>query len=116
MNAIEKLRDIIQENNYFDTLAGQRFVEWNDIKNIAAVISFSGRSKKQECYKLTSESDSESDALYVTHLYIDKYGETKVQLGSEDTDEIGVILHPSGIPIENFDEEILEEWVDLLTW
>ena len=114
MNTIEKLRDIIQENNYFDTLSGQRFVEWNDIKNISAIISFSGRSKKQECYRLTSESDS--DSIYVTHLYIDKYGETKVQLGSEDTDEIGGILHPSDIPIENFDENILKEWVELLTW
>ena len=114
MNTIEKLRDIILDNNYFSTLAGERFVQWNDIKNIQAVISFSGRSKKQECYRLTSESDSES--VFVTHLYIDKYGEVKVQLGSEDTDEFRVLLHPSGIPIENFDNDILEEWVDLLTF
>lgn len=114
MESIEKLRDIILDNNYFNTLAGERFVQWNDIKNIQAVISFSGRSKKQECYRLTSESDSES--VFVTHLYIDKYGEMKVQLGSEDTDEFRVLLHPSGIPIENFDESILEEWVDLLTF
>lgn len=114
MELSEKLKEIILDNNYFDTLAGQRFVEWNDIKNITAVISFSGRSKKQQCYRLTSESDS--DIIYVTHLYVDKYGNVKVQLGSEDTDDINVILHPSGIPIENFDDDILEEWVDLLTF
>jgi hypothetical protein len=113
MGYTEKIADIIQDNNYFNTIAGQRFVEWNDIKDIAAVISFSGRSKKQECYRLTSESDSES--IYVTHLYIDKYGDVKVQLGSEDTDDINMILHPSGIPLENFDDDILEEWVELLT-
>ena len=114
MDWIEKIKEIILENNYFDTLAGQRFVEWNDIKNITAVISFSGRSKNQECYKLSSESDS--DGIYVTHLYIDRYGDVKIQLGSEDTDDINVILHPRGIPIEEIDEDILQEWVDLLTW
>lgn len=114
MEFTEKLKDIILDNNYFDTLAGQRFVEWNGIKNITAVISFSGRSKKQQCYRLTSESDS--DAIYVTHLYVDRWGEVKVQLGSEDTDDFNTILHPSGIPIENFDDDILEEWVELLTF
>lgn len=113
MSLVNKIKDIILENNYFDTIAGQRFVEWNDIKDIAAVISFSGRSKNQECYMLTSEFDSES--IYVTHLYVDKYGEVKVQLGSEDTDDINIILHPSGIPLENFDDDILEEWVKLLS-
>jgi hypothetical protein len=78
------------------------------------VISFSGRYKKQQGYRVTSESDS--DIIYVTHLYVDKYGEVKVQLGSEDTDDFNVILHPSGIPIENFDDDILEEWVELLTF
>lgn len=114
MELAGKLKEIILDNNYFDTLAGQRFVEWNGIKDIAAVISFSGRSKKQQCYRLTSESDSES--IYVTHLYVDRWGEVKVQLGSEDTDDINVILHPGGIPIENFDDDILEEWVELLTF
>ena len=114
MELAEKLKDIILDNNYFDTLAGQRFVEWNDIKNITAVIPFSGRSKKRVSYKLTSESDS--DAIYVTHLYVDKYGDVKVQLGSEDTDDFNAILHPSGIPVENFDDDILEEWVKLLNW
>lgn len=114
MEFTEKLKEIILDNNYFDTLAGQRFVEWNEIKNITAVISFSGRSKKQQCYRLTSESDS--DTIYVTHLYVDKYGDVKVQLGSEDTDDFNVILHPIGIPVENFDDDILEEWVNLLTF
>ena len=114
MELAGKLKEIILDNNYFDTLAGQRFVEWNDIKNITAVIPFSGRSKKQQCYRLTSESDS--DAIYVTHLYVDRWGEVKVQLGSEDTDDFNAILHPSGIPVENFDDDILEEWVKLLNW
>lgn len=114
MNYTEKIKDIILDNNYFDTLAGQRFVEWNDIKNIVAVIAFSGRSKNRESYKLSSESDS--DAVYVTHLYIDKYGEVKAQLGSEDTDDINMILHPSGIALDHFDDDVLAEWVDLLKW
>ena len=112
MGLTEKLKDIILENNYFDTLAGQRFVEWNNIKDITAVIPFSGRSKNRESYRLTSESDSET--IYVTHLYIDKWGNVKVQIGEEDTDDFNAILHPSGIPVENFDDGILEEWVSLL--
>ena len=114
MNYTEKIKDIILDNNYFDTLPGERFKEWNDIKNIQAVISFSGRSKKQECYKLTSTSESE--VIYVTHLYVDKFGEVKVQLASEDTDDFNLILHPSNEPLENFDDDILEEWIDLLTF
>lgn len=111
---VQKIKDIILENNYFDTLAGQRFVEWNDVKNIAAVIAFSGRSRKRESYKLTS--GSESDDVYVTHLYADRFGEVKVQLCTEDTDDFNLILCPSNIPVEQFDDDILEEWVNLLTW
>lgn len=115
MNMVNKIKEIILDNNYFDTLAGQRFKEWNDIKNITAVISFSGRSKNRESYPLTLWSDSD-DVNYVTHLYIDKWGDVKVQLGDEDTDDFNAILMPSDIPIENFDDDILEEWVKLLTW
>ena len=112
MSLVNKIKDIILENNYFDILACQRFVEWNDIKDITAVIPFSGRSKNRESYRLTSDSDSET--IYVTHLYIDKWGNVKVQIGEEDTDDFNAILHPSGIPVENFDDGILEEWVSLL--
>ncbi len=111
---VQKIKDIILENNYFDTLAGQRFVEWNDVKNIVAVIAFSGRSRKRESYKLTSGSDS--DDVYVTHLYVDRFGEVKVQLCTEDTDDFNLILCPSNIPVEQFDDETLEDWVNLLTW
>ena len=114
MSLVNKIKDIILENNYFDTLAGQKFVEWNDIKNIIAVISFSGRSKKRENYKLSSDSDS--DVVYVTHLYIDGWGNVKVQLGDEDTDDFSSILIPSDEPIENFDDDTLREWIELLTW
>jgi hypothetical protein len=111
---IEQLKDIILENNYFDTLAGERFREWNGIRNIKAVIAFAGRSKKQQSYRLTSGSDS--DAIYVTHLYIDMFGEVKVQLGSEDSDDFTSILHPSDEPVDAYGEEILQEWIDLLTY
>ena len=113
MSLVNKIKDIILENNYFDTIAGQRFREWNDIKNITAVISFSGRSKNRESYPLSLCSDTD-DIVYVTHLYIDQWGNVKVQLGDEDTDDFNAILHPSGIPVENFDDGILEEWVSLL--
>lgn len=111
---IEQLKDIILENNYFDTLAGERFREWNGIRNIKAVIAFAGRSKKQQSYRLTSGSDS--DAIYVTHLYIDMYGEVKAQLWSEDNDDFSAILRPSDEPVEAYGEEILQEWIDLLTY
>ena len=111
---VEKIKDIILENNYFTTLPGDRFMEWNGIRNITAVIAFAGRSKKQESYRLSSESDSES--MYVTHLYIDQYGEVKAQISSEDDDDFELILHPSNIPVESFDDEILKEWVNLLIW
>ena len=114
MSLVNKIKDIILENNYFVTLAGQKFVEWNDIKNITAVISFSGRSKNRESYKLSSDSDS--DVVYVTHLYIDRWGNVKVQLGDEDTDDFSSILTPSDEPIENFDDDTLREWIELLTW
>ena len=114
MSLVNKIKDIILENNYFVTLAGQKFVEWNDIKNIIAVISFSGRSKK-ESYKLSSDSDSD-DIVYVTHLYIDQWGNVKVQLGDEDTDDFSSILTPSDEPIENYGGDTLREWIELLTW
>ena len=114
METIEKIKDIILDNNYFNTLAGQRFVEWNEIKDIQAVISFSGRSRNQQCYRLTASSDS--DSIFVTHLYIDRWGQVRVQLGTEDTDDMNCILHPSGEPIEAYDEETLKEWVKLLTF
>lgn len=113
MSLVNKIKDIILENNYFDTLAGQRFVEWNDIKNITAVISFSDRSKNQESYKLSSDSDS--DVVYVTHLYIDRWGDVKVQLGDEDTDDFSSILTHSDESIENYDGDTLCEWIKLLT-
>jgi hypothetical protein len=115
MNLVNKIKEIILENNYFDTLAGQRFKEWNDIKNITAVISFSGRSKNRESYPLTLWSDSD-DITYVTHLYIDKWGNVKDPLGDEDTDDFSSILMPSDEPIENYDDDILREWIELLTW
>ena len=111
---IEQLKDIILENNFFDTLAGMRFQEWNEIRSMTAVIAFAGRSKKQQSYRLTSGSDS--DAIYVTHLYIDMFGEVKVQLGSEDSDDFTAILHPSDEPVDAYGEEILQEWIDLLTY
>ena len=113
MSLVNKIKDIILENNYFVTLAGQKFVEWNDIKNIIAVISFSGRSKKRESYKLSSDSDS--DVVYVTHLYIDRWGNVKVQLGDEDTDDFSSILTPIDESIENYDGDTLCEWIKLLT-
>ena len=51
----------------------------------------------------------------MTHLYVDKYGDVKVRVESEDTDDFNVIIHPRGIPVEHFDDDILKEWVDLLT-
>lgn len=115
MEPIEKIRQIILDNNFLDTEAGQRFVEWNRINDIQAVISFSGRSKNQQCYRITASSDS--DSLYVTHLYIDRWGDIKVQLGSEDTDDFaGLLYHPSNEPITNFDPETIKEWISLLTF
>lgn len=114
MNNVEKLKEIILENNYFNTLAGERFRDWNGITNITAVISFSGRSKNQECYQLSTGSDS--DGIFVTHLYVDRFGDVKVQLGSEDTDDFSVILHPTNEPIEHFDTATINEWINLLTF
>lgn len=114
MGLVEKIKDIILENNYFDTLAGERFVEWNDIKNIVAVIAFAGRSKKHQSYRFTSGSNS--DEIYVTHLYVDRFGEVKAQLSSVDDDDFELILKPSDIPVEQFDDEVLNEWINLLTW
>ena len=111
---IEQLKDIILENDYFSTLAGQRFQEWNEIRNVTAVISVAGRSKKHKSFLLTPESDS--DALYVTHLYLDPRGQVKIQLNREDTDDFSCILKPSDEPVEAYGEETLKEWVELLTY
>ena len=107
---IEKIKDLILENNYFDTLAGQRFRDWNDLKDISAVISFSGRSRKGECFRIPESG------LYVTHLYIDRNGDVMVQVGKEDTDDFGFLLRPSGRSILTFDEETLDKWIELLTF
>lgn len=113
MEPIEKIKQIILDNNYFDTLGGQRFVEWNEIRDIQAVISFGGRSKLRESYRLSPPSDS--DALYVTHLYIDRWGEVRVQVSNEDSDDMNFLLHPSGERIETFDDKTIKEWISLLT-
>lgn len=113
MELIEKIKNIILDNNYFDTLGGQRFMEWNEIRDVQAVISFGGRSKKRESYRLSSPSDSE--ALYVTHLYIDRWGEVRVQLSNEDSDDMSFLLKPEGERIETFDDDTIREWVSLLT-
>ena len=115
MDWIKKIKEIILENNYFDTLAGQRFLEWNNIKMYKAVISFAGRSKKRESYELLN-SASDSDIVYVTHLLLDNSGHIWVQISPEDTDDFSVILHPNLESIDNFDEDVLEEWVELLTF
>lgn len=106
----QKIKEIILENNYFDTLAGQRFKEWNGINNITAVISFAGRSKEQKSYEL-------NERTYVTHLMLDKYGNILVQISDEDTDDFSVILRPGNTrPVTDFSENYLEEWVELLTF
>ena len=115
MEPKQQIKEIILENNYFDTLAGQRFLEWNNIKMIKAVISFAGRSKKRESYELLN-SASDSDLVYVTHLLVDNNGQVLVQISQEDTDDFSVILRPNVEPIDDFDEEIIKEWVELLTF
>lgn len=115
MESKQQIKEIILENNYFDTLAGQRFQEWNGVKRFRAVIAFSGRSRKQESYELHNTA-SDSDAIYVTHLLLDNNDNIWVQISQEDTDDFSVILHPNVEPIDDFDEEIIEEWVDLLTF
>ena len=114
-NAIAKIKEIILDNNYFDTLPGIKFREWNNINNISAVIAFSGRSKKRESYVLHT-SCSDSDVVYVTHLMVDVYGNILVQTSQEDTDDFAMILHPGVERIEDFEEDILEEWIDLFTF
>ena len=114
MEPIEKIKEIILDNNYFDTLAGQRFVEMYDVRNIQAIISFGGRSKQGKSYMVSPDSDS--DAIYVTHLYIDRYGDVKVQMSTVDDDDYSNILKPSDEDINRFDESILMEWVKLLTY
>ena len=110
MEMIDRLKEIILENNYFNTLAGQRFKEWNDINRYIAVISFSGRSKEQKSYEL-------NERAYVTHLMLDKYGNILVQISDDDTDDFGVILRPGNTrPVTDFSENYLEEWVELLTF
>ena len=111
---VERLKDIILENDYFCTLAGQRFREWNEIRTVTAVIAFAGRSKEHKSYRLNP--DSESRPLYVTHLYLDISGQVKVQIEPEDTDDFDCILKPTGEPVEAFGEETLKEWVNLLTF
>lgn len=113
---VNKLKEIIQENSYFQTPAGERFKNWNDINIVQDVISFSGRSKNHQGYELSNDSDK--DELYVTHLMIDRYGEVFAVLSGEDTDDFGVLvnLNTEYVHIEHFDDDIIREWVELLNW
>lgn len=113
MELIDRIKKIILDNNYFDTLPGQRFLEWNEIRDVQAVISFGGRSKLRESYRLSPPSDSE--ALFVTHLYIDRWGDVRVQTSNEDSDDMNFLLKPSGDRIEAYDDDTVREWIDLLT-
>lgn len=116
---IEKIKEIILENNYLDTLAGQRFKEWwgDSLNDVIAVIAFAGRSKERTGYKISVGSESDGD-MYVTHLMLMRGGHVMVQLSSEDDDDFNAILpinmEPT-VPIENFDEKYLREWIDLMT-
>lgn len=105
----DEIKQIVLDNNWFDTPAGERFKEMFGIKGISAVIAFAGRSKNRCSYQL-----SESDEVYVTHLYMDDNGELYMQLASEDTDDYSLILNPSNESIEDLDDEILEEWIKIL--
>jgi len=115
MEPKQQIKEIILENNYFDTLAGQRFQEWNGVNRFRAVIAFAGRSKEFKSYELHNAA-SDSDAIYVTHLLLDYNDNILVQISQEDTDDFSVILRPNVEPIDDFDEDIIEEWVDLLTF
>ncbi len=112
MEPFEKINKVITENNYLDTVPGQRFKEWNDIKDIQAVISFGGRSKNQQSYPL--ELTSESETEYITHLYIDKYGEMWAKLSTEDDDDYSKFLESKSIRLEILRDDILEALADLL--
>lgn len=109
MDTVNKLKEIILDNNWFDTPSGERFKEMYGITGVEAVMTFAGRSKRRCSYLL-----SESDEMYVTHLYIDAKGDVCMQLSSEDTDDYSLILRPSGESVEDLDEEILDEWLELL--
>ena len=117
---IEQLRRIIQENNYLDTLAGQRFREWwpDALKDVIAVIAFAGRSKNRTGYKLPGIGSESDGDLFITHLLVDRWNRVLVQISSEDSDAFDLILPHSQeptVPVENFSEEYLKEWTDLLT-
>lgn len=112
MNEIERLREIILDNNWFDTPAGERFREMYGIcRNITGVMSFAGRSKDRCSYLLL-----DSDETYVTHLYTDDKGNVYMQLSTEDTDELDAIITPIYEPVDELPEEILNEWIELLDY
>ena len=109
---IQKLGEVVFDNNFFNTLAGERFKEIYDVSSVQAAISFAGRSKKHESFAITAESDHE--LYYITHLYIDTSGHLMVQVCSEDDDDFAVLIHPSGYSIKEFETEVLKEWLNLL--
>ena len=118
---IERLKGIIQDNNFLESLPGQKFREWwsEYLTDVTAVISVAGRSRTGECFRLPGLGSESDGQMYVSHLVLKSNGQVRVQLSSEDTDEFALILPISlepTVPIENFDEEYLQEWVDLLTY
>lgn len=103
----EKLREIIVDNNFLATDAGQRFKDMYGV-NYLAVISFAGRSRKHKSWEMSS-------GQYVTHLVIDCWGEIRVVLGDEDTDDLPTNLGRSK-SIDFFTDAETKEWVTLLDW
>ena len=112
MEPIEKINKVITENNYLETIPGQRFKEWNDIKDIQAVISFGGRTKNQKSYPLSQSSEKETE--YVTHLYIDKYGEMWASICDADDDDYSRFLENRSVRLEMLSDDIVKEMADLL--
>lgn len=113
---IQKLGEIVFDNNFFETMPGERFKETYGVDNIQAAISFAGRSRKHESYLLLRDSDYE--ALYITHLYVDNGGHLMVRICAEDDDDFAMLVHPTAIgeSVKHFETETLEDWVKLLEY
>ena len=107
---LEAIAGIISSSDYFKTLPGERFREWNGITGIESVISVQGRSKERSSLLL------EETGRYITHLYLTPDRTVMALEGDDDDDDMTAVVRGKGRPLKEYGRVVAERLAGLLTY
>lgn len=107
---LKTIAEIISSSDYFKTLPGERFREWNGITGIESVISVQGRSKERSSLLL------EESGRYITHLYLTPDGTVMALEGDDDDDDMTAVIRGRGRPLKEYGPRVAERLAGLLTY